>query len=43
MDFALFLNLAKRLNAGAVAYVVVGGVAMNLQGIARATPDIDLS
>lgn len=42
MDFGIFLALARALEAEAVSYVVVGGVAMNLQGVVRATRDIDL-
>lgn len=42
MDFGIFLALARALNDEGVSYVLIGGVAMNLQGIARATADIDM-
>ncbi len=36
------LRVIAHLNAAKVDYVVVGGVAMNLHGIVRATEDLDL-
>ena len=41
MDFGLFLQLVEALEREGVEYVVVGGVAVNLHGIVRATEDID--
>ena len=40
--FERFLSLMNALNARRVDYMVVGGVAMNMHGFARATEDIDL-
>ena len=37
-----FLRLIRNLNANGVSYVLVGGVAMNVHGLVRATEDIDL-
>lgn len=42
MDFERFLELMKALEAEGVDYILVGGVAVNLHGILRATEDIDL-
>lgn len=36
------LRLMASLNARGVAYVVVGGVAMNVHGLVRATEDVDI-
>ncbi len=40
--FRRFLQILEALNREGVEYVVIGGVAVNLQGIARSTEDIDL-
>ncbi len=37
-----FLRLIRNLNAKGVHYIVVGGVAMNVHGLVRATEDVDL-
>ncbi len=42
MQFERFLSLLRALGRERVEYVLIGGVAMNLQGIARATEDVDL-
>src|SRR5258706_7300990 len=42
MDFERFLDLLKALKREGVDYVLVGGVAVNLHGIVRATEDVDL-
>ena len=42
MDFDRFFNLLKALEREAVDYILVGGIALNLHGIVRATEDIDL-
>jgi len=42
MDFERFLDLLKALTREGVDYVLVGGVALNLHGIVRATEDVDL-
>lgn len=42
MDFEAIVQLLRALNDEKVEYVVVGGVAVNLQGVVRATQDIDL-
>lgn len=42
MDFERFLILLRDLERNKVDYVLVGGVALNLHGIIRATEDIDL-
>lgn len=39
MDLDRILELVDELERGGVAYVVVGGVALNLHGIVRATED----
>lgn len=39
----LFLRLFTALNAHSVQYLVVGGIAVNLYGIERATADIDVA
>ncbi len=41
MEFARFLDLVRALGAAKVEYILVGGVAVNLHGIVRATEDID--
>ena len=42
MDFDRFFGLLKALEREAVDYILVGGIALNLHGIVRATEDIDL-
>lgn len=42
MEYRLVLALIRALNEHHVEYVVVGAVAMGLQGVARGTDDIDL-
>ncbi len=42
MDFERFLDLLRALATEGVDYVLVGGVALNLHGIVRATEDVDL-
>ncbi len=42
MSFDRFLDLLRALGAHSVEYVLVGGVALNVHGIIRATEDIDL-
>jgi hypothetical protein len=42
MDFEKFLLFLGELEQNRVDYVLVGGVALNLHGIIRATEDIDL-
>lgn len=42
MDRAVLLRLFAALEAEGVAYVLVGGVALNLHGLVRATEDVDL-
>lgn len=42
MDIAKILELLQALHTAGVRYVVVGGVALNFHGLARATTDIDL-
>ncbi len=42
MQFERFLSLLRALERERVDYVLIGGVAMNLHGIARATEDVDL-
>jgi hypothetical protein len=42
MDFERFLDVLRALARERVDYVLVGGVALNLHGIVRATEDIDL-
>ena len=41
MSFDRFLQLLRELEAHRVEYVLVGGAALNLHGIIRATEDID--
>ena len=41
MDFGRFLDLIRAFEQANVDYVLVGGVAVNLHGIVRATEDID--
>lgn len=38
----IYLDIFKMLNKNKVRYLVVGGVAVNLHGIQRATADLDL-
>lgn len=42
MEFDRFLELVRALEREGVAYVLVGGVAVNLHGVVRATEDADL-
>ncbi|MBM4364730.1 MAG: nucleotidyl transferase AbiEii/AbiGii toxin family protein [Deltaproteobacteria bacterium] len=42
MDADLVLSLLRALNASGVRYKVVGGVALNLHGLPRATRDLDI-
>lgn len=42
MERAVLLRLFRALAREEVAYVLVGGVAVNLHGIVRATEDVDL-
>ena len=42
MSFQKFLAFLRELDIRQVEYVLVGGVALNLHGIIRATEDIDL-
>lgn len=42
MDFGKFLVLLNELDRHGVDYALVGGVALNVHGIIRATEDIDL-
>jgi len=42
MDFEKFLSLLRELERHQVDYVLIGGVALNLHGLVRATEDIDL-
>ncbi len=42
MEFEVFRRLLLALSETGVDYVLVGGVAVNLHGIVRATEDIDL-
>jgi hypothetical protein len=42
MDFERFLELLRALAREEVEYVLVGGVALNLHGLVRATEDVDL-
>lgn len=41
MDFTRFLDVIRAFERAKVDYVLVGGVAVNLHGIVRATEDID--
>jgi hypothetical protein len=41
MDFGRFLDIVRAFERERVEYVLVGGVAVNLHGIVRATEDID--
>ena len=38
-----YLDLFRALNDGGVRYVLVGGVALNLHGVERATMDVDVA
>jgi hypothetical protein len=42
VDFDKFLRLLRELERHQVDYVLIGGIALNLHGIVRATEDIDL-
>ncbi len=42
MDFGRFLDVLRAFDAARVDYILVGGVAVNLHGIVRATEDIDI-
>jgi hypothetical protein len=42
MEFERILELLRALASEDVDYVLVGGVALNLHGIVRATEDVDL-
>jgi len=42
MDFDRFIDLLRALEQEQVEYVLVGGTALNLHGLIRATEDIDL-
>jgi Nucleotidyl transferase AbiEii toxin, Type IV TA system len=42
MEFDRLLHLFRELERHRVEYVLVGGVALNIQGIVRATEDVDL-
>lgn len=42
MEFELFCRILRALADTGVDYVLVGGVAVNLHGVVRATEDIDL-
>ncbi len=41
VEFRRFLDFVRALEEAKVEYVLIGGVAMNLHGIVRATEDID--
>ena len=41
MDFGRFLDILRAFEGAGVEYILVGGVAVNLHGIVRATEDID--
>lgn len=41
MEFGRFLDVIRAFERAGVEYILVGGVAVNLHGIARATEDID--
>lgn len=41
MEFERFLDVVRAFDEAEVAYVLVGGVAVNLHGVVRATEDID--
>jgi hypothetical protein len=41
VDFARFLDVVRAFEREGVEYVLVGGVAVNLHGLARMTEDID--
>jgi Nucleotidyl transferase AbiEii toxin, Type IV TA system len=41
MDFGRFLDVLRAFERAEVEYILVGGVAVNLHGIVRATEDID--
>jgi predicted nucleotidyltransferase len=42
MEFGRFLDLVRAFEREGVEYVLVGGVAVNLHGLARTTEDVDL-
>jgi hypothetical protein len=41
MDFSVFLDVVRALDRANVEYILVGGVAVNLHGVVRATEDVD--
>ena len=41
MDFGRFLDVARAFEREGVEYILVGGVAVNLHGLARTTEDVD--
>jgi len=41
MDFSVFLDVIRALERAEVEYILVGGVAVNLHGVVRATEDVD--
>jgi hypothetical protein len=38
----LYEKVSRKLNNEGVSYIVVGGIALNLHGVPRATADLDL-
>lgn len=42
MSFEELLNLLRALDEQSVEYVLIGGAAMNIHGVIRATEDVDL-
>lgn len=38
----LYSNIFNKLNANRVRYLIIGGIAVNLHGFARATADLDI-
>ncbi len=41
MNFSVFLDVVRALEREEVEYILVGGVAVNLHGLVRATEDVD--
>lgn len=41
MEFSVFLDVIRAFERAEVEYVLVGGVAVNLHGLVRATEDVD--
>lgn len=39
MDFSVFLDVVRALEHAEVEYILVGGVAVNLHGVVRATEE----